>query len=177
MVQMNRRAVLAIGVAVVGVCALLGGCAPTPSLEVVDATLIDASPEAVVVAVRVRATNIGEDGLPLRLATYTISAGGKSATVTRSPEATLRARGAQEFIVPAALLLNSSERAAMSDTPFTISGTVSYVPPGRIPEVFFDMGIYRPSASMSGGGTVNLAGPTRPAPLPDGKSMPELPRE
>jgi len=166
-----------MGGASAGVCVLLGGCAPTPTLQVMDATMIEASAEAVVVAVRVRATNIGDDGLPLRIASYTLSIGGKSATVTRSPEATLRARGEQEFIVPAALLLSASERAGMASAPFTITGSVSYVPPGRIADVFFEWGVYRPSAPINGGGTVNLAGPVRDAPLPEGKSMPELPRE
>jgi hypothetical protein len=172
MVHVNRRSAAVMVFASAGVCALLSGCAPSPTLQVMDATMIEASPEAVVVAVRVRATNTGEDGLPLREATYTVSVAGRSATVTRSPESTLRARGEQDFIVPASIRVTQAERAAMAGAPFTVTGKVSYVPPGRIPEVFFDWGLYRPSASMSGGGTVDLTGAPKPAPLPDGRTMP-----
>lgn len=159
---------------VLSACALttltLGACAPTPKLDVVSATVTDASDEAVVVSFVLTASNTYEEGLPLQDITYTATIGSQSVRMVRSPEATLRAAGQQSFVIPAALTIPRSARESMKQVPWTLSATARYTEPGAIPRTLYDWGVRQPWTSTSGSGTIDLTAAPKPASVPESVS-------
>lgn len=148
----------------------LAACAPTPKIDVVSATVTDASDDAVVVSFVLTASNTYEEGLPLQDITYTATVGSQSVKMVRSPEATLRAAGQQSFVIPAALTIPRSARESLKQVPWTLSATARYTEPGAIPRTLYDWGVRRPSASTSGSGTIDLSAAPKPAIVPESVS-------
>lgn len=148
----------------------LAACAPTPKIDVVSATVTDASDDAVVVSFVLTASNTYEEGLPLQDITYTATVGSQSVKMVRSPEATLRAAGQQSFVIPAALTIPRSARESLKQVPWTLSATARYTEPGAIPRTLYDWGVRQPSASTSGSGTIDLSAAPKPAVVPESVS-------
>ncbi len=148
----------------------LAACAPTPKIDVVSATVTDASDEAVVVSFVLTASNTYEEGLPLQDITYTATVGSQSVRMVRSPEATLRAAGQQSFVIPAALTIPRSARESLKQVPWTLSATARYTEPGAIPRTLYDWGVRQPSANASGSGTIDLSAAPKPAVVPESVS-------
>ncbi|MBL0869944.1 MAG: hypothetical protein IBJ18_05135 [Phycisphaerales bacterium] len=171
----NRSLLSGLGRAsTVALCTAIGlslsACAPTPKIDVVSATVTDASDEAVVVSFVLTASNTYEEGLPLQDITYTATVGSQSVRMVRSPEATLRAAGQQSFVVPAALTIPRSARESLKQVPWTLSATARYTEPGAIPRTLYDWGVRQPSASASGSGTIDLSAAPKPAVVPESVS-------
>jgi len=148
----------------------IAACAPTPKIDVVSATVTDASDDAVVVSFVLTASNTYEEGLPLQDITYTATVGSQSVKMVRSPEATLRAAGQQSFVIPAALTIPRSARESLKQVPWTLSATARYTEPGAIPRTLYDWGVRQPSASTSGSGTIDLSAAPKPAIVPESVS-------
>lgn len=139
---------------------LAGGCgAPAPIVTLDGARIADRSDEAVVIDFLFSAENPGNEALPLRLATYTVSLDGREVfRGTRSAEATLRRRGIQQFRLPASVPADLIPEDAQtgSEVPFAIAGNVQYLTPGVLSRVMFDARLRRPTASFSASGTLEL---------------------
>lgn len=148
----------------------LAACAPTPKIDVISATVTDASDEAVVVSFVLTASNTYEEGLPLQDITYTATVGSQSVRMVRSPEATLRAAGQQSFVIPAALTIPRSARESLKQVPWTLSATARYTEPGAIPRTLYDWGVRQPWTSTSGSGTIDLSATPKPAVVPESVS-------
>lgn len=168
---MHRRTPALLALAAAPLLFSLTGCTTAPTLQVTSATVTDSSDEAVVVTFVINARNTTEDPLGLQDARYTVSLAGVTARVERSPEATLRALGEQEFHLPASFAIPRSQRAGLTSAPYSISGSVAYEPPDAVNKQFFQWGIYRPTGSISGSGTVDLAAAPRPVPAPAGRPL------
>lgn len=134
--------------------AMLTGCDTAPSLEVVSAELIETSPQGSVVAFTIQAVNSNEDPLPLRNVDYSANAAGLGFSGVRAGEATLRATGEQTIVIPAAF---SGPVAIGSDA--SITGSVGYTATGKLAELFYEWGVYRPSEGFSGSVVVEAPRP------------------
>jgi len=133
----------------------LAGCS-SPTLSVVSAELIESSDEGSVVAFTIDAANPGADALPTRYVAYSAQAGGLAFTSgERSGEATLRASGSQQLVIPASF----PGRVNVGDSA-SINGWLGYTQPGPLAAEAFDLGIYRPSVGFSGSATVEEPKPT-----------------
>lgn len=137
-----------------------------PTVEVVDAQVVEQSALGSRVLVRLRVTNPNDEELPMPRVTCDLDiVGGGRFTFTDIPYATLPARdnegtlapGEQVLIVPAGLL-----GSAVAGKRFTVRGTVVFQPEGQIRKVMSDTGIPLPRASFTGEGTVIDATPTSP---------------
>ncbi len=127
----------------------LVGCS-SPTLSVVSAELIESSDSGSVVAFTLDAKNAGEDALPTRYIAYSAQAGGLAFNAgERSGEATLRAAGEQQIVIPASF----PGRVSVGEMA-SINGTLGYTQPGPLASEAFDLGIYRPSVSFSGSATI-----------------------
>lgn len=143
---------------------LVAGCSSAPTLQVVGATVLTESPEGVVVAVHIDATNPNEDPIPLKIATYrVVAAGTESLEVVRSAQATLPAKAVHRLVLPAVL----PRMAAFSPgSEVSISGKAEYVSDAKLSEVRYDMGFGWSTVSFSGAGVLGPPPPMPPAPVP-----------
>lgn len=128
--------------------AALSGCAG-PSLRVVGAELVESTDQGSVVEFVLTATNGTADALPLRDVSYQASAGAWSFNGHRAGEATLRATGEQQIVIPASF----PGRVNLGDSA-SISGSMGYVEPGALAAELFDLGVYRPSVGFAGSAVV-----------------------
>ncbi|MGE3107164.1 MAG: LEA type 2 family protein [Phycisphaerales bacterium] len=145
---------------------LIAGCSSyqAPSLQVLDARVIEQTPEGAVVQFTIQATNQNNNPLPLRDVEYSLSLGGEQVfTGIRSPEATIRQSGTQQFTLPAAVKASVLPPAG-STTPYRLSGSLTYITPGAFAELLFDTGVRRPSTPLSGEGTLEWPGSLSSAP-------------
>ncbi len=149
---MTRRCAAVI----LGSLTLLPGCS-SPDVKVLSAELIESSDTGSVVAFRLAAGNASEDALPLREVEYSASAGAMGFSGRRAGEATLRAAGSQELVIPASF----PGRVSVGDSA-SINGWLGYVQPGALAAEAFDLGVYRPSVAFNG--QVTVQEPTPPAP-------------
>jgi LEA14-like dessication related protein len=138
---------------------MLAGCAGTsaPTFNVTAAQALERTPDGVSVVFDVAAQNDNDDPLPLREVEYTLDINGQRAFAgTRSAEATLRRNGSQTIRLPAVVNL-ARVGEITGPARYRLSGTVKYVTPGQLAEIFFDTGVRIPTASFSGEGEVDLA--------------------
>lgn len=127
-----------------------------PSLRVVEARLAQRSDEGVVMHFVVEGENLNEKELPLLEAQYRVTLNGRQVfEARRSPEATLRRKGVQRFILPAAV---PAGELGQGSARWTLTGSVGYIAPERFAETLLDMGLPNPTTSVSGEGEVDLAG-------------------
>lgn len=148
-----------------GAMLALAACSDAPRLEVMGATVIDdQSPDMIVVAVHINATNPNEKPLPLKIVGYSVSiAGGPSDnfTGTRSAEATLPAMSVHRLVLPAVVARPAA--GVQPGGPVSISGKLEYVSETKLSEVAYDLGFGWATADFSGSGAI---GPPPPMPPP-----------
>lgn len=138
-------------------------------MVVSSVSITEATDDAVVATFVLSAENPGDEALLLKSATYDVSVAGVRTSVRRSPEASLRATGGQQIILPVALKMDRAARAAAgSAAAYSISGSLAYLSPGVVAQQMEEWGIYAPSASFAGSGTINLTAAPSPAPKPEG---------
>lgn len=160
------RSALAIALAVALAAVGTGCSAPKPPrITLAQASVTDRSPEALVIDFTLDAENTNDDPLPLATVDYTVRIDGRIVfRGTRSAQATLRRRGTQQIILPAAI---RAEHAHADPARYRLTGVLRYVTPGEIARLLFDSGLRRPSVTFEAEGDIDLADPAAQAdPLP-----------
>lgn len=136
--------------------ALVGaGCESyrSPELSVVDARAVERTEAGTGLRFTLDATNENDVALPLREVTYTLDVDGRRVfSATRSPEATLRRQGTQQFVLPAVIPTEGGSGGGGGR--YRLAGTLTYVTPGQIAELLFDTGVSVPSVGFSFEGEV-----------------------
>jgi hypothetical protein len=130
--------------------------APTPSVEVVSATIRDQTADGAVILFTIEATNPSTTPLPLKRLDYTIDLDGKPLfTAARVPLATLAAGSKTTLTLPAALTPDQIRNLPINPA-YRFTGLLIYSEPGPISEFLFDSGISQPEVGFSGAGTVRF---------------------
>lgn len=138
---------------------LLVACSSSraPTLEVVDAQVVERTQDAAVVVFTLDASNPNAAELPLNEADYTLALDGRTLfRGERSPEATVRRRGAQRIELPAVIPLGENGVEPYGRHRYELRGTIVYLKPGPFAEVLYDSGVSRPSVSFSETGTIDF---------------------
>lgn len=138
----------------VAVAASLGGCAglETPTIDVVNVRVTEQSAEAARIEAMVELTNPNDTPLPLTSASYTLSVGNAgSISLDDIPNRTLPALGKQTVLLPASVRTGG---ANLKGAAFTISGSITYQPPGEMRKILTETGIPLPTADFSKSGRV-----------------------
>ncbi len=144
---------------------LLGGCSglqgiDQPTVEVVDAQVVEQSAQGARVVVLLRVTNPNAEELPMPRVTCDLDVvGGGRFTFTDVPYATAPGGGSQVLSVPAGLLGPSAVGKR-----YTVRGTVVFEPEGQLRRVFTDTGLPLPRASFAGEGVLTDALPAGATP-------------
>lgn len=152
-----------------------GGCTTydAPTLDVTGVTLTQSTPDGVAIEFAIDAHNTNEVELPLRELRYDVYINGRRVfSGVRSPEAALRRLGTQRILAPASV--PRGEKDGVSEIPTgvaecRIEGTLKYITPGRLAELFFDVGAQRPTVGFKGRGSVDFGAgldSARAAPAP-----------
>ena len=146
-------------IALVSALLLCGGCAvyekmSTPPLDPPPATVkavrvIEQTEEGAQLEIVIDLKNPNTTALPLVGASYTLSVGGASTSLSGRPNRTLPASGAQTIYLRAAVP-SASARGASTHA----SGTISYEPPGEIRKLLTESSVPLPSTSFQYTGTV-----------------------
>jgi len=143
----------------------LAACTGTtaPALRIVDASVLERSPEAAVVVFTLEATNPNSEALPLTRVEYELSVGGKVlAQGLRAAEATIRRHGHSNITLPVSIPL--APGAAQGTIPYRLVGRVGYLPFNATSRMLVDAGLRYPSAGFADEGTIafpdaSLSGP------------------
>lgn len=138
---------------------VIGGCVAhtPPRLTLTHATVIERSPEAVVVAFAVAADNVNPHELPLREVHYTLRIAGQEAyRGVRVPGATLRRLGTQSFSVPAVIVLSPAQAPPVGPVDYTFSATVFYTTPGDLARLLYELHLRRPAVTFTHAGVLDL---------------------
>lgn len=145
--------------------ALLGALAPVmgacsgpraPTFEPVGVTAISERDGELELIFAINAANDNPDPLPLKRASYTLWLDGEPVySGVRSPETTLSAYSTHTFELPALAPLSYAQRTAPA--PYRLSGTVSYVTPGKLAETLFESGVRQPEAPINVVGTIDFS--------------------
>lgn len=145
--------------ALIGLTGLLGGCTSTrpPTFTAVGVRQVSVEDGRSVIEFSVQATNPNREPIPLRLVRYRVELGGEVVFEgLRSPETTLHTFSSRVFTLPA--VLPESGLAGPGEVPYSVIGSVQYIPPGRLSEVLFDAEIEVPEAPIELSGTINTGG-------------------
>lgn len=137
--------------------ALLGACNPirSPKIEHLGVREVELTPERAVYSFRFRATNPNDDALPLGEVRYTLEIRDEPVFEgVRSPQATLDAFGTREFEVPAVIDRAAVDLSGVVD--YTISGVVTYIPPGRFRQELYRARMRVPKSSFNVEGRVDV---------------------
>lgn len=126
------------------------GCAHRPpQVTLLDASLSPPSGEARVLHVTFKAGNDNSRALLLRdLHCRLLLDGREVARVHRSPEATLRRHGTQTFSVPLPF------QADPLPERYEVRGELTYIIPGPLAEILFDMGLLTPTVELRAEGAL-----------------------
>lgn len=138
----------------IAVAASLGGCATveTPTIEVVNVRVAEQTGEAARIEALVELTNPNDTPLPLTSASYTLSVGSAgSVSLDDFPNRTLPALGKQTVLLPASVRTNG---ANLKGAAYTVSGSVTYEPPGEMRKILTESGIPLPWVDFSKSGSV-----------------------
>jgi len=141
---------------------VLVGCSgpKAPSFDPVGVTAMTERDGELELILTINATNDNPDPLPLRRASYTLSLDGSVVySGVRSPETTLSRYETHSFDLPALVPLSFATRT--DPVPYRLTGTVSYVTPGKLAEVLFESNIKQPEASINVAGTIDFTGAPR----------------
>jgi LEA14-like dessication related protein len=136
------------------------GCSrfAAPTLKVVDARVAEQTAEGISVDFILEGSNSNGEEIPLQLVKYSLSIDGERVFKgERMAEATLRRFGSQRFVLPVASTWENLPGAGTEPTAdgpprerrYRLSGTLQYIAPGALAEVFFDTGVRRPSVSFA----------------------------
>lgn len=160
---------------------LLSGCVfqlREPDMRIVSATIVEETPEGVVVNVEIEGANRTPKDLALRSVHYWMELDGERVFVAdRSPQTTFSALGVKSFKTPVAIPREALPNSDIAS--YRVGATVWYLIPGPLPKALFDIGLLRPSVSAVGIGELDLrpaqpvAGQTSrpPQPAPEQVSM------
>lgn len=157
---------LALGAVLTGCSGLQGVASPT--VEVVDAQVVEQTAQGARVVVLLRVSNPNTEELPMPRVTCDLDiVGGGRFTFTDVPYATVPGAGndddaqpgTQVISVPAGLL-----GSAVAGKRYTVRGTVVFEPEGQLRRVFTDTGLPLPRSSFSGEGVLTDALPAGPTP-------------
>lgn len=135
-----------------------------PILVVKEARVVEESPQGLVVAFGLDATNLNTDAVPLGEVRYALKLDGREAfRGVRGGEATIRRFGTQPITLPAALIIGPDSPRPSGVVEYELSGTLSYIAPGRLAQILFDTGFSRPSVPFRIAGRIDM-GQQGPAP-------------
>lgn len=137
----------------------LAGCAPykPPGLRVASVALADQSSAGYVLRFRLDARNDNPEPLPLREVRYALRLDGREVfRGVRGAEATLRRFGTQLIDLPAAVPVAEGGTPPAGVVRYELEGTLIYVTPGRLGQVFFDTGVARPTLEFRQRGELDL---------------------
>ena len=136
----------------------IGGCSSTsrPTFEMAEATATARTDDGVALLFTIDAASRNPDAMPLRIVRYDLRLNGERVfTGLRSPEATIPPFGTQRFTLPAVIPADRLPEGATS-AEYELSGTVTYLEPGRLNEILFDQELRVPKASIGGSGTIRF---------------------
>ncbi len=136
--------------------ALLGGCANThpPTFRAVGVSEVSRDHDRSVIEFLVEATNPNREPIPLKRVSYRVEIGGEVVfTGVRSAETTLHTYSSHVFALPA--VLPASTLGGAGEVHYAVTGSATYIPPGRLAEVLFDAEIAVPEAPIELSGTIN----------------------
>lgn len=141
----------------------LVGCAgfSAPRISVVDARVVEQTEQGVAVDFVLEGANANSEELPLQVVRYTLAIDGERVfSGERMAEATLRRFGTQTFILPVAAEWDDLPgKGAPGTRRYRLAGTLQYIAPGALAEVFFDTGMRRPSVRFAAEGELTLSAP------------------
>ncbi len=140
----------------------LSGCHTKPTIEVVDARVTGRTAEAVLVEFDLDATNPNDFDLPMHEASYSLSVDGRQVFHgARSAEATLGRGSTQRIVLPVPV----PAAGASGERRYLLTGSIQYVTPSELADVFFDARLIRPSVGFSDRGVLDLGPTLSPAPV------------
>lgn len=139
-----RRTMVAGGLAAL---TWLAGCA-SPGIEVKSVAIEDQSADSVKLGVDVDLTNPADESMRLLRWDYTFSANGERYSGTWEALTTLAPNSTTTRRVPVVL-----PAGPIGQGPWSISGSLSYRSPSRLAEIFYDLGVWRPSTGFGGAGS------------------------
>jgi hypothetical protein len=133
---------------------LFGCFAQSPTFTLDGWQVTEEGPDGTVVNFSFIGENPNDEALPLREVRYQLSLDGQRVfSGVRSAEATLPPNGAQRIDLPVALTL-PDDAVVDPDARFRLTGSVTYVVPGAIAELFFDNNIRKPKTSITADGVL-----------------------
>lgn len=125
-----------------------------PTFAVADIAISDSTPEATILQIKLLGENPNSEPTPLYEIQYSMTVDGKAIeSARRSPEVTIPAHGSQEFVFPVVIPVTTIDPARLAVAAYRVSGSVTYILPGSIAELFFDSNIRRPSQGFAESGS------------------------
>ncbi len=137
-----------------------------PTVSVMDATLIDATDEALALSFVMELANPNTAAVPLLEFRYTLAIDGKEVYAgRRSGAVTLSAVDSRQVSLPAIVpyrALGWTPQTLPASVDYTFTGRLQYYAPKRLTQVLFDTGTRRPKVPFSARGTLHLSGTHNP---------------
>ncbi len=146
-----------LGALMLGSGMLLSGCnkALAPTFQAVGVREIEQGDERSVIEFSIEATNPNKEPIPLRQVHYKVELDGVEVfSGVRSPEIMLHMYSSHVFTLPAVLPIEAIKSSG--EVSYALTGTVQYIPPGRLSEVLFDAKLKVPEAILELSGTINM---------------------
>ncbi len=131
-----------------------------PTVSVMDATLIDATDEALALSFVIDMANPNTAAVPLLEFRYTLAIDGKEVYAGRRGGAvTLSAVDSRQVSLPAIVpyrALGWTPQTLPASVDYTFTGRLQYYAPKRLTQVLFDTGTRRPKVSFAKSGQLQL---------------------
>lgn len=128
---------------------LLVACHASPRFTVTDVAMTGESDEAYVLTFTLLGENPGDEPLPLRRVSYSLTLDETPVfSGTRLAQATLPAHGAQAITLPVSIPAEGGAPPLGVSANYRISGSVEYLPPGSISELLFDSRLRIPTTGF-----------------------------
>src|ERR1041385_7449812 len=106
-----------------------------PQLTLTQASIVEETPEGILIRFKMDALNPNSIELPLREVRYTLSIDGTLVfSGVRSPEATLRRLGTQSFEFPASVARDPAHPLPTGKARYDLEGRLTYLTPGQLAE-------------------------------------------
>jgi LEA14-like dessication related protein len=139
----------------------LAGCAGfrAPRIEVLDATVVEVTDEAMRVDIALDLSNPNAEPLELREITYAFTIDGtRTFSGKRSAQATLPSTGTNRLNIPAVVRWDRTgwEETRPDTSNWSVNGSVVYLVPSPLAEILLDINVRKPRAPFRGTGTVAL---------------------
>lgn len=124
-----------------------------PTTRVTGARVVQHSEQGTRVEVEIELTNPNTTPLPLIKSDYTVSTGkGQAYHATERLNRTLPSRGKQTITLPAVF----TGGADTGESSYSVTGSVSYEPPGEMRKLLTESRYPLPSVSVSGSGVLSV---------------------